>query len=146
MGGFLALTVASERTDVRCVVSLAGANLGLFGAAAQDPPGRARLEQGLGGAMAPIAGVKLADLIGELVANADGFDLPRSVAAGLAGRPVLLVAGERDAITPPAAHHAPLLAALPGATGVELDADHAFSSQRIALAHTVTDFLASRCL
>lgn len=145
MGGFLALTVAAGRPDVRCVASLAGANLGLFGAAAQDPKGRAQLEQGFGGSMGPIAGVKVGALIDELAQSADAFDLPRSAAPGLAGRPVLLVAGARDDITPPAAHHEPLLAALPEATGVVLDADHAFSSQRIALAHTLTDFLAHEC-
>jgi pimeloyl-ACP methyl ester carboxylesterase len=146
MGGFLALTVASERSDVRCVASLAGANLGLFGASAHDPKGRAQLEQGFGGSMGPIAGVKLSTLIDELAINADAFDLPRSVAPTLVNRPVLLVAGARDDVTPPAVHHEPLLAALPGATGVVLDADHAFSSQRIALARTVVDFLAARCL
>lgn len=145
MGGFLALTVASGRTDVRCVASLAGANLGVFGAAALDPKGRARLEQGFGGSMGPIAGVKLGALIDELEQSADAFDLPRSAAPGLAGRPVLLVAGARDDITPPAVHHDPLLAALPDATGVVLDADHAFSSQRLALARTLTDFLTTRC-
>lgn len=146
MGGFLALTVASERSDVRCVASLAGANLGLFGASAHDPKGRAQLEQGFGGSMGPIAGVKLSALIDELAINADAFDLPRSAAPPLANRPVLLVAGARDDVTPPAVHHEPLLDALPGATGVVLDADHAFSSQRIALSRTVTEFLAARCL
>lgn len=146
MGGFLALTVASERADVRCVASLAGANLGVFGASAHDPKGRAQLEQGFGRSMGPIAGVTLGVLIEELALNADTFDLPRSAAPALGDRPVLLVAGARDDVTPPAVHHEPLLAALPGATGVVLDADHAFSSQRIALARTVVDFLAARCL
>lgn len=146
MGGFLALSVASGRSDIRCVVSLAGANLGLFGAAAHDPKGRARLEQGFGASMGPIAGVKAGELIDELAINADAFDLPRSAAPALLGRPVLLVAGERDDVTPPALHQEPLLAALPDATGVVLDTDHAFSSQRIALAHILTRFLSAHCL
>jgi pimeloyl-ACP methyl ester carboxylesterase len=149
MGGFLALTVASERSDVRCVASLAGANLGLFGLLAQEPKGRSQLEQGFGPSMRPIAGVTLAQLIDELAANTDAFDTTRRAAA-LANRPVLLVAGARDDVTPPPVHHEPLAAALaaakaPQVTAEVLDADHAFSSRRIALANAVVGWMEARC-
>jgi hypothetical protein len=149
MGGFLALTVASERTDVRCVASLAGANLGLLGLLALDPKGRGQLEQGFGPSMRPIAGTTLAQLIDELAANADAFDTTRRAPA-LASRPVLLVAGGRDDVTAPSVHHDPLVAAFaaadaPAVTTEVLDADHAFSSRRIALAHTLVDWMETRC-
>ena len=63
---------------------------------------------------------------------------------------MLLVAGARDTVARPELHHAPLvgaIAAQPGARlrQVVLDADHAFSEQRIALTRTVLDFLAQEC-
>jgi len=149
MGGFLALSVAAERTDVRCAASLAGANLGLFGLAANDPKGRSQLEQGFGASMRPIQGVTLAQLIDELAANVEPFDTTRRAGA-LASRPLLLVAGARDDVTPPPAHHDPLVAALsaagaPSVEAVVLDADHAFSSRRIELARTLVDWMETRC-
>jgi len=150
MGGFLALTVASERADVRCAGSLAGANLGLFGLAAADPKQRTQIEQGFAAALRPIHGATLAGLVDELVANAEPFD-PTRRAPALAGRPLLLVAGARDDVTPPAVHHDPLAAALraAGATQVDavvLDSDHAFSGARIALAHALVEWLERSCL
>jgi pimeloyl-ACP methyl ester carboxylesterase len=149
MGGFLALVAASERADVRCVASLAGANLGLFGLAARDPKGRSGLEQGFGPSMRPIQGVTLDALIDELAAQTDAFDTTRRAAA-LADRPLLLVAGARDDVTPPGVHHEPLVAALASAgaqrvTSATLDADHAFSSRRIALAHTLVEWMEATC-
>ncbi|MCX5738535.1 MAG: DUF1749 domain-containing protein, partial [Proteobacteria bacterium] len=71
-------------------------------------------------------------------------------AAALAARPVLLVAGARDTVTPPTVHHDPLVAAFAAAgaahtDSVVLDADHAFSDKRIALAHAVVGWLGSEC-
>jgi hypothetical protein len=63
---------------------------------------------------------------------------------------VLLVAGSRDAVTPATAHHDPLVAAFAAAgakhtRGVVLDADHAFSDKRIALAHTLVEWIGTEC-
>ena len=151
MGGFLALATAAEHAEVDCVVSMAGANLGLMGqAAASDPAARARLEQGFGGWSGPIRMAPRYAPVDELVANAQRFDLTRRAAA-LAKRPVLLVAGARDDVAPRAQHLDPLVAALASAgakraTSVVLDADHAFSSQRIELAHQVVGWLGRSCL
>ncbi|RIL01916.1 MAG: alpha/beta hydrolase [Proteobacteria bacterium] len=150
MGGFLALAAAAQDQTVGCAVSLAGANLGLFGRAARDPAQRAELAQAFGQQWsAPLRGVPERAPLDELAANADAFDLVRRAPA-LASRPVLLVAGARDPVTPPDLHHEPLAAAL-AAAGAEraeslvLDADHAFSSQRIALARAVIEWLDTNC-
>ncbi len=151
MGGATALISAAELAEVRCVASLAGANLGAMARAfANDPPSAVRAAaqfQAWGAGRIRGSGTAL---VSELAANPARFDLP-SHAAALAGKPVLLVAGARDDVTAPAQHHAPLVAALraEGAvllTEVTLDADHAFSEKRIALARTVVMWLGAGCL
>jgi hypothetical protein len=149
MGGFLAIMAAAENPDARCVASLAGANLGLMGQAAVDPTRRAEFEKALGGWSGPIRGASGKKLVAELVTNARSFDTTQRAAA-LATRPVLLVAGARDTVTPPPIHHDPLVAAFAAAgaahtRSVNLDADHAFSDKRVALAHTVVGWLGSEC-
>ena len=149
MGGFLAITAASEDPGVRCVASLAGANLGLLGLAAANPDRRAEFEKALGGWSGPIRGASGKKLVAELMKNADRFDTTRRAKA-LATRPVLLVAGSRDAVTPASVHHDPLVAAFAAAgakhtRSVLLDADHAFSDKRIALAHAVVEWIGAEC-
>jgi hypothetical protein len=149
MGGFLAIIAASEDPGVRCVASLAGANLGLLGLAAANPDRRAEFEKALGGWSGPIRGASGKKLVAELMKNADRFDTTRRAKA-LATRPVLLVAGSRDAVTPASVHHDPLVAAFAAAgakhtRSVVLDADHAFSDKRIALAHAVVEWIGTEC-
>ncbi len=150
MGGFAALMVASERPEVVCVASLAGANLGLLASAAADPGQAPRIAQGLArngaGAIRDLSGERL---VAELRKQGSAFDLVLRAPA-LAAKPVLLVAGSRDEVARPELHHAPLAAAIsaqPDArlSVVLLDADHAFSGSRIALARSVLDFLAQEC-
>lgn len=149
MGGFLAITAASGDPAVRCVASLAGANLGLLGRAAANPDRRAEFEKTLGGWSGPIRGASGKKLVAELIKNADRFDTARRANA-LAARPVLLVAGSRDAVTPASVHHDSLVAAFAAAgakhtRSVVLDADHAFSDKRIALAHALVDWIGTEC-
>ena len=149
MGGFLAIVTGAENPKVRCVASLAGANLGLMGQAATDRNRRADFEKALGGWSGPVRGASGKKLVRELAANAKPFDTTQRAAA-LATRPVLLVAGARDTVTPPPLHHDPLVAAFAAAgaahtRSVTLDADHAFSDKRIALAHTVVEWIDAEC-
>lgn len=149
MGGFVALHTAARRAEVGCAASLAGANLGLMGRAAAEPASRRRLEQMLAAWSGPVRMAPRYDAVAELASNAEPFDL-RGLAGPLAGRPLLLVAGARDDVTPPAQHHDPLVAAFaqPGGARLEplvLDADHGFSSQRIALARAVVGWLGRSC-
>jgi hypothetical protein len=142
--------VAAESADVECAASLAGANLGLLGPSLADPGQAARVGQSFelwgAGAIRDLDGAALA---AELRQGAERFDLTRRAPA-LAAKPVLLVAGRRDAVARPELHHAPLagaIAAQPGArlTQVVLDADHAFSGSRIELTRTVLAFLEQQC-
>ncbi|NQZ96657.1 MAG: alpha/beta fold hydrolase [Myxococcales bacterium] len=148
MGGFLALTVASDEPAVRCVASLAGANLGAAGQGA-SPEQAAAFARQIDGWTGPLAGTSGAALVREVTQNAERYDTIRRVSA-FAGRPVLLVAGTRDRTTPVAVAHDPLVRAFEEAgatqlTQVVLDTDHAFSSHRIALARAVVDWLTTAC-
>jgi pimeloyl-ACP methyl ester carboxylesterase len=149
MGGFAALVSASELPAVDCVASLAGANLGLWAEAVRTPEGEARMTGALDGFRGPIRGTSGAALVAEVRANEARFDLRRHAVA-LAAKPVLLVAGARDEVTPPAIHHEPLAAAIGAQPGAQvqatvLDADHAFADTRVELTRLVIGWLASDC-
>jgi hypothetical protein len=150
MGGFAALHAGADLPEVDCVVSIAGANLGAAGAgAAADPAFAAGLAAAFDAWRAPLRGTTGAALVAELAESAARFDLVAR-APVLAAKPVLLVAGTRDIDTPPAQHHVPVASALRAAGAAQfdewvIDADHAFSDHRIALARAVTGWLAEHC-
>jgi len=149
MGGFAALLSASERPEVDCAASLAGANLGLWNEALATPDGTARMVRALDGWRGPIRGATGQSLVADVRRNATRFDLRRHAAA-LARKPILLVAGSRDDVTPPALHHTPLVEAIgarPEAhlTSFVLDADHAFADRRVELARLVIGWLERDC-
>jgi dienelactone hydrolase len=148
MGGFAALVAGAEIPQVDCVVSLAGANLGLWQAA--SPEGARRTAETLESwGRGPIAGIRGDLLVAEIRENSERFDSTRH-ADVLAEKRVLLVAATRDEVLPRDQHHDPLVAALQAQDARHLreqvlDADHAFSDQRIGLARAVVDFLDTEC-
>ena len=149
MGGFAALLSASELERVDCAASLAGANLGLWNEALATPEGTERMARALDGWRGPIAGASGASLVADVRANAARFDLRRHAQA-LAAKPVLLVAGSRDDVTPPALHHVPLAEAIGAHSDAHLsqrvlDADHAFSDERVELTRLVIGWLGHGC-
>jgi dienelactone hydrolase len=149
MGGFAALLSASDLADVDCAASLAGGNLGLWNDALRTPDGTARMARTLDGWRGPIRGATGESLVADVRRNATRFDLRRHAAA-LATKPVLLVAGSRDDVTPPALHHTPLVEAIgaqPEArlTSSVLDADHAFADRRVELTRLVIGWLERDC-
>ena len=148
MGGFMALTVGSEMAQVGCIGSLAGANLGLYGAVLGDEA--LAVAQRLTAMTRPLKGASGTALLAEVATDPARFEL-NARAPALVDRPVLLVAGRHDVVALPQRHHEPLLAALTaaGATSLRsrvLDADHAFSSRRLTLASTVIDWLEKDCV
>lgn len=150
MGGFAALHTGARRPEARCVLSIAGANMGSIGGNLADPAVAsvvaARFQAWGEGYIRDVSGTAL---VAELLANAAGFDT-LALAPRLARRPLLLVTGLADDVTPTPTSHDPLVAALrtAGATGlreVRLDADHAFSGARVQLAREVIRFLDGSC-
>ena len=146
MGGFLALTAGSELPAARCIGSISGANLGLR--AGLDAETARAVAERLEGMRAPLRGTSGTALVAEIGDNGERFDLRRRASA-LAPKRLLLVAAERDRVTPPAEHHDPLVEALrvAGASprAVRLDADHAYSERRVTLAREVVSWLAEDC-
>ncbi|HEY8121789.1 MAG TPA: alpha/beta fold hydrolase [Myxococcota bacterium] len=152
MGGALSLLSAAKLDGVRCTASLAGANLGAFGglehATAEAREQLAATFQTWGeGRIASFSG---AALLTEFIGHQSEFASER-YAAALARKPVLLVAGANDEVTPPALHHAPLVAAIRAQGGgllreTTLAGDHSFSASRIALTRVVLAWLDGDCL
>ena len=152
MGGAAALVSGAKLDAVQCVASLAGANFAALGYRASASPEAAKQSAAL---FQSWGEGRIRDLSGEavvadLIAHRVEYAAP-SHAAALARKPVLLVAGARDDVTPPAQHHAPLVAAIREQGGAQLreitlDSDHAFSDTRIALSRTVLDWAQRECL
>ena len=147
LGGFLALVVGSELAEVDCVGSIAGANPGVM--TSGDPEAAKVTAARLDAISGPIRGASGPELVAEIAANAERFDTPRRASA-LAAKPLLLVTGDRDRVTPQEIHHLPLERALVAADATRLrsrhlDADHAFSPARIALAEVVVAWLDEDC-
>jgi pimeloyl-ACP methyl ester carboxylesterase len=145
MGGFAALMAAAELPWVHAAASLAGFYV----------TGHARLlneddfdqEAYLWGLeTAPLRGATGAGVVQELLTHAEDWDLLRRAPA-FSGRAVCMVGATMDSIAPTALHLEPLAAAYRdhGArvTSHTLEADHSFSSARIALAARLLAWLAS---
>ena len=150
MGGFAALVTGARTPEARCVASVAGANMGAMAPALSDPAAAqqtaARFQSWAEGFIANASGETL---VKELQTSSGTMDITQSAAA-LAARPVLLVTGARDDVTPTATNHDPMLLALRNAGSkrvneLRLDSDHAFSDARIALARGVVEFLQKNC-
>ena len=138
LGGLVALTAGHELEAVRCVVSLAGANLGaLAEAAARDPRQAGALEETFAAWGGPLGHPDPSTLVEELMAEAERLDPTRHA--------------EALARTPLRHHHLPLVEALaeqpePQAEHAVLEgADHAFSNKRIELARVVSEWLERAC-
>ncbi|MFK7732775.1 MAG: alpha/beta hydrolase family protein, partial [Pseudomonadales bacterium] len=98
MGGFAALRSASLDKNVICVAGLAAANLGEYAERNE--------EQSMGFKTYTDQLVMLNEFSGdqalqEIATNASAFDV-RNYGASLAGKSVLLIAGESDKVVPPA--------------------------------------------
>jgi len=148
MGAFLAIAAAAKEPEVDCVVAIAAADMSRY--AADDPDGpqaRATADRFDGMIDGRLAGTRGDELVGEISANPEQYD-PKSRAAQVADRPVLLVAGARDDVAPVADQQA-LSEAITAEGGdarvVVLDADHGFSSTRMGLAKNVLEFLDMKC-
>ncbi|GAA3304892.1 alpha/beta fold hydrolase [Dactylosporangium vinaceum] len=137
LGGFAALHTAAADPSVRAVAALASFD---FGATAEEPADVLQQARAMfAGDLLPLQGTSGDALFEEMMANGSAWRLA-DLAPRLAGRPVLLVAGEHDTVAPPARHHRPLVEAY-RQEALTLPSDHAFSGHRIALTRAVIEFL-----
>lgn len=147
MGGWAALVTAAGDGGIRATASLAGVNIGPYGRSLDDPEMLAADIKDNERSMLPLRGTSAAAVSKEVHEHAADWDLLKYVPR-LARTQVLLVAGKRDVVTPPAEHHEPVAAALerqPGARvkTVVLDTDHGFTEKRITLARLLVEWLSA---
>jgi dipeptidyl aminopeptidase/acylaminoacyl peptidase len=152
-GGFVGALTAARDPAVRCYAHLAGANLGALALVSRsDSSVREAIRASFAPDMVASGGAIDANvdtLITQIEARSEEYLTP-TYAADLASRPLLVVAGTRDEVTPKEMHHDPFVAALAevGAdrvTEVVYDDDHSFSAHRIELARRLVDWQAAEC-
>lgn len=152
-GGFVGALTTARDPAVRCYAHLAGANLGALSLASRsDSSVRAAIRASFAPNVVAYGGaidVNVDTLIAQSESRAEEYQTPTH-AAGLASRPLLVVAGTRDEATPKETHHDPFVAALAEAgadrvTEVVYDDDHSFSAHRIDLARRLVDWQAAEC-
>lgn len=146
LGGWAAL-VAAANGWVDEAASLAGANIGSWGDMLDDAPVMVRpmIADVLEGNRHPLHGMDTDAILDELVAQRAAWNVVGR-AADLAAKKLLIVGGKRDEVLSIFDHHQPLVAALEAASAKQLshtilDADHAFSNKRVALARLLLDWL-----
>ncbi len=146
MGGGTALVAAALLPEIRAVVSIAGADLGLLG----DLEGEQR--EGLAAYLETLLPLDITSGGGLLdeVASA-GVDLHLAAHAGaLAEKSVLLISGSRDQVVESGIHQTPLAEALKAVsahdvTEIVIDgADHGFSDRRTELNELIIGWLGGR--
>ena len=137
MGGFAALEGAANDEAVKCVAGIAPANVAVIAADPNTAQGVAAGADNL----TMLAGWNAETALADFTANGNRFD-NIALAPKLAGKSVLLIAGDKDTVLPPSVFHSPLVTAYEKHGGIELThkvlpGDHSFSWSRIALIDTV---------
>lgn len=144
VGGYVALQAGASDPAVRAVVAIAPMNHNHRAAALRVPSERAAAFARSQSSIDPDSGPLRVESLDAMVAQPAGYDFLSELEA-LRERPVLLVAGTRDAALPIADHHAPIERALRIAGARDLatavyDDDHVFSAHRIALTRVVVEW------
>jgi alpha-beta hydrolase superfamily lysophospholipase len=147
-GGAIAILHAARDTNVRGVLSIAGADHSTYARRFREEPGYRDVLLGvLANARAPQSTVRLDPngLIEDIIANDSAYSHPRH-AQSFARRPVLLVGGWNDLVCPVERELLPMyraLRAVPGsdATLIAYPDGHSFSASREQLANDVHAWL-----
>lgn len=134
MGGFAALQTAAVDSGVLGVAAVCAFD---FSLTARRPALREAVRKEFADCL-PIRRIGLDELMGEIDENASAWSFP-ALAERLSKKPVCLIGGERDAISPPKHHLSPLAAVLRRAAGEPvmeklLDDGHCLSGTRPELA------------
>lgn len=146
LGGWACLMSASQGL-VDKAISLSGVNVGIWAQSLIDDPDivRPMFTDFIESSLAPLHGATAQDIITEVEANRDTWDLTQ-YAEQLSQISLLIVGAKRDTITSVFDHHMPLVNAIKAIskdnlTAKLLPADHSYSGHRVALARTILDWL-----
>ncbi|MDR3332302.1 MAG: lysophospholipase, partial [Synergistaceae bacterium] len=149
MGGFIAMNMAKLRQDIRACAYLSGWNAGYVGKRLSGAGREAQeqFKQTIAVSATPLKGTSADLLVEEIFSMKDSHNLVDYVPE-LKGKKFLLVAGKRDTVCPPEYNHQPLYDALKKAypndvSELVLDADHSYSSARMAMIRGVFQWLQS---
>ncbi|NNC36462.1 MAG: alpha/beta fold hydrolase [Acidimicrobiales bacterium] len=148
MGGFAALQGAARDEAITCVAAIAPADVGLIAARFLEADAElAQRSAARADTLTMLNGWSGEKMIAERQANRDAFSLI-DLAPNLAGKSVLLIAGDRDSVLAPDIFHTPLVAAYANQPNITLahaviPGDHAFSWSRFELTDTVLDWAQS---
>ena len=151
LGGFTALAAGAQLDGLRCVMALSPANLGLWKLAMEDLDNAAMQSlSAYADGLFVLRGLDGASLREEQLA-ADLAELDtRQFAGGLAGKAVLMIVGDADAVTPAATDFDPVVAAYQAGGDIDLTArilsgDHSFSWSRVALTREIVSWSDEHC-
>lgn len=145
MGGFAAIRAGARDQRLDCVVGLAAANLGEV---VGRPLDQVNAFSAYLDSLYMLNNLTGQNGMAEIRANSSSFDL-RNDAAGLAGKSVLLITGTQDTSVPVDVQRR--LAAVYqansriGLTALEIDGDHSFSGNRIAMQRLVIAWMSRNC-
>jgi pimeloyl-ACP methyl ester carboxylesterase len=146
LGGFAALMTAAADQSVTAVAAVASFDFGAIAALCSDDPAlQSAYVEAFGDDLLALTGTSGDALVAEMLAAGPAWSLVR-LAPQLADRPVLLIGGSRDTVTPLAVHHQPVVDAYRSHPVGHLEhhvfpTDHVLSDHRVALARTVLAFL-----
>ena len=148
MGGFAALQGAAREKAVTCVAGIAPADVGRIADIAKSDADFERSFADGADALPMLSGWSGQKVTAELRANRDAFSLI-DLAPKLAGKSVLLIAGDTDTVIAPDVFHTPLVAAYAAQPDITLThavitGDHSFSWSRIELIKNVLEW-AQKC-
>ncbi len=156
LGGFASLEAGAAEKSVKCVGGISPADYGIRGDMFSRPNAEAALKgfvdyvdakhlKGPG----PLKGITGQGMINEIRDHMDEFSITNKT-ADFHGRHVLLIAAEKDTTLPPDVYDAALYKAFKNTKAVDLThkilpGDHSYSWSRIALSHTVLNWLNTKC-
>jgi len=145
MGGFAALQSAARDPAIRYVAGIASADLGLIAKVIAADKKTANDIAASADNLVMLKGWNGNRALDNIRMNTDSFDVA-ALAPKLSGKSILLIAGDKDNLTPPNVFHRPVVTAYQAQsdivlTHVTLSGDHFFSWSRFELIHTVMEWL-----
>jgi pimeloyl-ACP methyl ester carboxylesterase len=151
LGGYAALATGARDAQLRCVVALSPANLGLWQADVDNGGGTTSLRlKAYADELFMLEGFT-GDRLEEELAFADvSLWDTRGFGPGLRGKSVLMMVGQQDQVTPAATMFEPVVAAYKKLGDIDLTAktisgDHSFSWSRIKLTREILSWSDAHC-
>lgn len=149
LGGFVCSHLIANRPEIQGGVLLTPCDIGrLPQIADEDPRAYRSILELLDDCSQWLTGVAAGTLLQELETHSEEFRL-ENLAAQLAVKPILCIAGTLDSCTPPASHCVPLACAIEANGGmlfryISYPTDHFCSDYRLSMIETVSQFLSEQ--